>query len=102
LLYWRDLIGDRNRSLLVIIGAMIISIIGNVCRNAILAFFHGTDQAGAFYWFHDSWGGDLYSVVMLGIIFGWLLIVENYQLNLTKTDTITSTTNIDDDFTFKF
>lgn len=102
LLYWRDLIGDRPRSVFVIGGAIIISVIGNVFRNAILAFFHGTDQAGAFYWFHDSWGGDLYSVILLGIIFGWLLIVENYRLNLTKTDTITSTTNIDDDFTFKF
>lgn len=102
LLYWRDLISDRFSTTIVLISAVFISVIGNVFRNAILAFFHGTDQQGAFHWFHDSWGGDLYSTIMLSLIFGLILLIEKYPLNLTKTATMTTETNINDDFTFKF
>ncbi len=103
LLYWRDLISDRFCTTIILISAVVISVMGNIFRNAILAFFHGTDQDGAFYWFHDSWGGDLYSTIMLCLIFGLILFLEKYRLNLTKTDTMTSETDIDDnDFTFKF
>ncbi len=102
LLYWRDLISDRICTITLLISAVLISVIGNVFRNAILAFFHGTDQPEAFHWFHDSWGGDLYSAILLGVIFGWLLVIEKYKLNLTKTDTMASETSSNDDFTFKF
>jgi exosortase/archaeosortase family protein len=61
----------------------VISIATNVIRNAFLTFFHGTGNDSAFYWLHDSWGGDLYSTCMLGLIFlllqgidRWIVPVE--------------------------
>jgi cyanoexosortase B len=68
LLYWTDNIGDRRKVINLLVGAVFISVIGNIFRNTILAFFHGTGQESLFVWLHDSWGGDLYSALMLGVI----------------------------------
>ena len=68
LLYWTDNLSDRNKTWGLLIGATIISVIANIFRNTLLAFFHGTGRDDLFVWLHDSWGGDVYSTLMLGTI----------------------------------
>ncbi|AFZ48109.1 eight transmembrane protein EpsH [Cyanobacterium stanieri PCC 7202] len=102
LLYWREVLGDRTRSLCLIIGAVFISVIGNVFRNAILAFFHGARQDNLFVWFHDDWGGSLYSTLMLACIFGLLLYIEKWDFNEVSPEKSESLNTQEDDFNFKF
>ena len=67
-LYWTDCLKSRKKTILLLSGSVMISTMGNIIRNTLLSFFHGTDNASAFYWLHDSWGGDVYSALMLGLI----------------------------------
>jgi cyanoexosortase B len=83
LLYWTGAWTSRAKVLWFYSGIIVISIATNVIRNAFLTFFHGTGNDSAFYWLHDSWGGDLYSTCMLGLIFlllqgidRWIVPVE--------------------------
>jgi cyanoexosortase B len=50
------------------VGLLVISVASNVIRNALLTFFHGTGNQAAFHWLHNSWGGDLYSAGILGLL----------------------------------
>ena len=68
ILYWTDCLKSRKKTILLLSGSVMISIMGNIIRNTLLSFFHGTDNASAFHWLHDSWGGDVYSALMLGLI----------------------------------
>ena len=68
LLYWTDNHRDRSKVITLLSSAIIISVVANIIRNTMLTFFHGTGRDGLFAWLHDSWGGDLYSALMLGII----------------------------------
>lgn len=68
LLHWTGGWTSRTKVLWFYSGIITISITANIVRNAILAFFYGTQQEQAFHWLHDSWGGDLYSTAMLGVL----------------------------------
>ena len=68
LLYWTDNHRDRTKVITLLSSATIISVVANIIRNTILTYFHGTGRDELFVWLHDSWGGDLYSAMMLGII----------------------------------
>lgn len=68
LLYWTDNHRNFRKVTTVLSFAIVISIVANILRNTILAFFHGTGREQLFTWLHDGWGGDLYSTIMLGII----------------------------------
>jgi cyanoexosortase B len=83
LLYWTDNLDDRRKIVSLLLGAIGISVIGNIFRNTILAFFHGTGRESLFVWLHDSWGGDVYSALMLGTIV--LLLKTLDRLLLTPT-----------------
>ncbi|MBW4464272.1 MAG: cyanoexosortase B [Pegethrix bostrychoides GSE-TBD4-15B] len=72
LLYWTGNWRSRAKVLWFYGGIVIMSVISNIIRNAMLTYFHGTGQDQAFYWLHDSWGGDLYSTLMLGSLV-WLI-----------------------------
>jgi len=72
LLYWTGAWRSRAKVLWFYSGIVIISIVANILRNTMLTYFHGTGQDQAFYWLHDSWGGDLYSTAMLGLLV-WLI-----------------------------
>ena len=63
---------------MLLIGAVAISVSGNIIRNTLLTFFHGTGKDQAFVWLHDSWGGDLYSACMLGLIVVLMNLIEKY------------------------
>lgn len=65
LLYWTESLSSRRITLSFLSIGVVISVTANIIRNTLLTLFHGTGQEGAFVWLHDSWGGDLYSALML-------------------------------------
>ena len=78
LTYWTGLSRSRLRTSLFFTGIVAVSVIGNIIRNATLTFFHGEQMTAAFHWLHDSWGGDLYSAAMLGILVVLVNLLERY------------------------
>jgi cyanoexosortase B len=68
LLYWTGAWTCRAKVLWFYVGLLVISVASNVIRNALLTFFHGTGNQAAFHWLHNSWGGDLYSAGILGLL----------------------------------
>ncbi len=84
LLYWTDTIGDRRKVFTMLGSAVGISITANIIRNALLAWFHGTGQESKFVWLHDSWGGDLYSALMLLSIVGLFRLLEKYETRINS------------------
>ncbi|RMF27208.1 MAG: exosortase, partial [Cyanobacteria bacterium J083] len=68
LLYWTGNLGDKRKTTFLLTGAVFISVTANILRNTLLSYFHGSKQDQLFAWLHDSWGGDLYSALMLGAI----------------------------------
>jgi cyanoexosortase B len=76
LLYWTGNLDSRIKSNLLIIGAVIISVAGNIVRNTLLTYFHGTHQEAAFKWLHEGLGGDIYSACMLGLIVVLLNLID--------------------------
>jgi cyanoexosortase B len=65
LLYWTGGLSSRRTTIWFLSTAVVVSVTANIIRNTLLSFFHGTGQQAAFEWLHDSWGGDLYSAIML-------------------------------------
>ncbi|WP_066375650.1 MULTISPECIES: cyanoexosortase B [unclassified Anabaena] len=65
LLYWKGVLSSRQTTIWFLSIAILISVVANIIRNTLLSYFHGTGNEAAFTWLHDSWGGDLYSALML-------------------------------------
>ncbi|MEL6157943.1 MAG: cyanoexosortase B [Cyanobacteria bacterium J06627_32] len=78
LTYWTGLNRSRLKTGLFFTGIIGISVVGNIIRNATLTYFHGAQMTGAFEWLHDSWGGDLYSAAMLGLLIVLIRVLEYY------------------------
>lgn len=78
LLYWTGAWASRTKTILLVVGAVVISVTGNIVRNTLLTFFHGTGQEKAFDWLHEGWGGDVYSACMLGLIVLLLNAIDRY------------------------
>ncbi|MFW6357838.1 MAG: cyanoexosortase B [Chroococcales cyanobacterium] len=79
-LYWTDALRSLKKTVFLLTGAAAISVIGNIIRNTMLSYFHGTGNDGAFKWLHDSWGGDVYSalsLVLIVLLMNW--INEHYS-----------------------
>lgn len=76
LLYWTDNLSNWRKTSFLLIAAIFVSIGANIIRNTLLAYFHGTAQDAAFTWLHDSWGGDLYSTIILSSIVFLLKIID--------------------------
>ncbi|MEL6128760.1 MAG: cyanoexosortase B [Cyanobacteria bacterium J06554_1] len=74
--YWTGIYSSKLRTGIFFVGIILVSVIGNILRNTILTFFHGHSMSEAFHWLHESWGGDVYSAVMLGSL---ILIVNAIQ-----------------------
>lgn len=68
LLYWTGSNESRSKTSLFLASTVAIAVIGNIIRNALLTFFHGTGHEHGFEWLHEGWGGDLYSAAMLGLL----------------------------------
>lgn len=78
LLYWSGALASRTKTILLLVGATIASIVANIIHNTLLTFFHGTGQTQLFDWLHAGWGGDLYSTFLLGVIAMLLVLIEKY------------------------
>lgn len=102
LLYWSGNLSDRRKSSLLLTGAIVISVTANILRNTILAFFHGTDQEAMFHWLHEGWGGDVYSAIMLGIIFLLLKFLDKWDFSQININTANEEDQTDEDFEIKF
>lgn len=83
LLYWTGAWGSRNKAILLLIGAVVISVTANIIRNTLLSFFHGTGQDNLFAWLHEGWGGDVYSACMLGLIVVLMNAINRYTLEVS-------------------
>lgn len=81
LTYWTGIYHSRLRTSIFFVGIIVVSVVGNIIRNTILTFFHGNSMTEAFHWLHESWGGDVYSAVMLGSL---VLIVNTIQSHVPK------------------
>ncbi|MGB3765245.1 MAG: cyanoexosortase B [Phormidesmis sp.] len=81
LVYWTGLNRSKLRTALFFVGILAVSVVGNIVRNATLSFFHGSQMDAAFTWLHDSWGGDLYSAAMLGMLVILIKLLESYVPN---------------------
>jgi cyanoexosortase B len=68
LLHWTDNLRSKSIVRTFLLLAAAVSVVGNIIRNTILTFFHGTGNESAFIWLHDGWGGDLYSGCLLGCL----------------------------------
>ncbi len=77
LLYWTGAVSSRSKSIVFLLSAATLSVVANIIRNTLLTLFHGTGQDDLFYWLHDSWGGDIYSALMLGL----LVVLINWMQN---------------------
>ena len=86
LLYWTDNHQDKKKASILLIGAIILSVTANIIRNTLLTFFHGTAQDELFHWLHDSWGGDVYSALMLGSIVLLLNFLDREKNQVDKSE----------------
>ncbi len=102
LVYWTGLYRSRLRTGLFFIGIICTSVVGNIIRNTTLTYFHGAQMDRAFDWLHESWGGDLYSAAMLGMLIVLIRLLEQYapatlkingQINDQINDQINGQTN---------
>jgi cyanoexosortase B len=78
LLQWSGLWRAPAQRWTLLASAIGISVVANILRNTFLTFFHGTGNEQAFVWLHDSWGGDLYSALMLGSVLLLMRGIERY------------------------
>lgn len=74
LLHWSNTWRIRKIGLWLLGLTTIVSVTGNIIRNTILTYFHGTGNEAGFAWLHDGWGGDVYSAMTLGL----LVLILNY------------------------
>lgn len=102
LLYWTDNLKNKTTTLLLLISAIIISVTANILRNTILAFFHGTGRNEMFDWLHEGWGGDVYSALMLGVIFLLLRFLEKIDFTPNNYDNFLENEQENEDFEIKF
>ncbi|MDJ0651194.1 MAG: cyanoexosortase B [Xenococcaceae cyanobacterium MO_188.B19] len=86
LLYWTDNHRNKQKASILLIGAIILSVTANIIRNTLLTFFHGTAQDELFHWLHDSWGGDVYSSLMLGSIVLLLNFLDREKNQVDKSE----------------
>jgi cyanoexosortase B len=77
LAYWAGALRSRLHTVLLFSGTVAISAVGNIVRNALLSYFHGTGREEAFDWLHESWGGDLYSALLLLAIIVLLRFIQD-------------------------
>ena len=76
LLYWSGNLSSRAKTILFLVSTAAVSVTGNIIRNTLLTFFHGTGRDDLFEWMHAGWGGDMYSACLLGFLVVLLAGIE--------------------------
>ncbi len=84
LLHWTGAISSRRKISWFLGSAIVISVGANIIRNTLLTYFHGTGNEGLFKWLHDSWGGDIYSALMLLSLVPVLNWIDNHFSEQTQ------------------
>lgn len=87
LLYWTGASRHRKTIVAFLCCAVFISVTTNIFRNTLLTLFHGTGQDGLFHLFHEGWGGDMISAVMLLALVPTLMGLEKLRDALSGTGT---------------
>jgi cyanoexosortase B len=90
LTYWSGLYTARIRTGIFFVGILLVSVVGNIARNTILSFFHGHQMDAAFHWLHESWGGDVYSALMLGSLVLLVRMIQSWRPHNLPTASDTS------------
>lgn len=80
LLHWTGNLANRKRILLLLPGAVIISITANIIRNTLLSLFHGYGNEKAFVSLHEGTGGDIYSVLLLLVVVAFNRILDQIEI----------------------
>jgi cyanoexosortase B len=98
LLHWTD--NWRSKSIVTWFLSLtaLISGIGNIIRNTILTYFHGTHKDAAFIWLHDGWGGDVYSALTLGLLVLLINRLEDWLTPLPEDESPDDESSIDNAF----
>lgn len=78
LAYWTGLWTSKLRTSLFILGTLMVSILGNILRNTVLSYLHGTGREEAFHWLHEGWGGDVYYALVLLSLIGLLQGIQHF------------------------
>jgi cyanoexosortase B len=86
LLHWSDRWSHRKIRFGLLGLTVLLSVSGNIIRNTILTYFHGTGNTGGFTWLHDGWGGDVYSAITLGLLVLILNKLEDWFLPPRQSD----------------
>lgn len=81
LVYWTGVWVDRKKTTLFFLSIISLSVVANILRNTLLAFFHGTGQVQAFHWLHSSWGSDMYAAGLLIMV---VLLLRNIEQSQVK------------------
>jgi len=92
LIYWHDVWRSRFRTGVFLALTVMVSVVGNIIRNALLSYFHGVRNDAAFHWLHESWGGDLYSAAMLVSLIFLLRLIQQYVPEKLSLDMNTEST----------
>ncbi len=100
LLDWTGNLKNKGRVITLLGSAVTISVTANIIRNTLLAVFHGNGMEKAFYILHDSWGGDLYSVGMLGTIVGTNWLLDRFSENSKVVEKVNND-NLDEQFNYE-
>ncbi len=90
LLYWTGAIASRRTVVSLLAGSVLISVVANIIRNTLLTYFHGTGNEALFHWLHESWGGDLYSAGMLGLVVLLLNWIDRNNYSKQRDETLES------------
>lgn len=78
LTHWTGLWRSRLRTGIFFLSTVLLSVTGNIVRNTLLSYFHGTENEQAFHWLHESWGGDVYSAAMLLLLIVIVRWIQRY------------------------
>jgi cyanoexosortase B len=78
LTYWTGLWKSRLQTGLFFLSTVLLSVAANIIRNALLSYFHGVENEAAFHWLHESWGGDMYSAIMLLLLIVIIRLIQKY------------------------
>jgi cyanoexosortase B len=90
LVYWLGTYQSRTNTILFFVGIVLLSVSANIIRNTILTYLFGAGYQQAFDWLHEGWGGDLYSLLLLGSVVGLLSGIERLLPNPASEQTIAS------------
>lgn len=77
-IYWTDAWKSWTKTIVLLLGAIWISVTVNILRNTILTIFHGTGQDGLFDWFHEGWGSELYWLALITLLFGMFQLLDQW------------------------